>query len=185
MIPQFHFWAYFWRKQNHCPQEVSAHHAIAAVWPGQGDNLCPSTGEWIKGVCICIFHNLYRDQPLWCTLQAYLLGEGKGGVIWGKSIGVHITSPLVAQLLKNPPAMQETPGWSLGQKDPLEKGWATHSSVLAWRSPWTEEPGGLQPMGLQRLRYDWATNTTLFTRVLPNVWEWAEKEGYLQVLCNS
>ena len=54
---------------------------------------------------------------------------------------------LVAQIVKNLPAMQESQVQSLGQEDPLEKGMATHSSILAWRIPWTEEPGGLQPMG--------------------------------------
>ena len=61
---------------------------------------------------------------------------------------------LVAQLVKNPPAMQETYIQSLGWEDPLEEGMATHSSILAWRIPWTEEPGGLQSMGLQRVRHD-------------------------------
>ena len=56
---------------------------------------------------------------------------------------------LVAQLVKNPPAMQETWVLSLGQEDPLEKGMATHSSILAWRIPRTEEPDGLQSMGAQ------------------------------------
>ena len=57
---------------------------------------------------------------------------------------------LVTQLVKNPPAMQETQLRSLGQEDPLEKGWATHSSIVAsWRIPWTEEPGGLQSTGSQ------------------------------------
>ena len=51
---------------------------------------------------------------------------------------------LVTQLVKNPPAMQESLVRFLGQKDLLEKGWATHSSILAWRIPWIEEPGGLQ-----------------------------------------
>ena len=50
---------------------------------------------------------------------------------------------LVAQSIKNPPAMQETQVGSLGQEDPLEKGMVTHSSILAWRIPWTEEPVGL------------------------------------------
>ena len=50
----------------------------------------------------------------------------------------------VAQWVKNPPAMQETQVQSLGWEDPLEEGMATHSSILAWRIPWTEEPGGLQ-----------------------------------------
>ena len=49
--------------------------------------------------------------------------------------------------------MQETRVRSLGWEDPLEKGMATHSSILAWRIPWTEEPGGLQSMGLQRVRH--------------------------------
>ena len=61
-------------------------------------------------------------------------------------------------MVKNLPAMQETQVRNLGREDPLEKGKATHSSILAWRIPWTEEPGGLQFMGLQRLRHDWATN---------------------------
>ena len=54
---------------------------------------------------------------------------------------------LVAQAVKNPPAMRETWVRSLGWKDPLEKGMATHSSTLAWRTPWTEEPGGCSPWG--------------------------------------
>ena len=53
----------------------------------------------------------------------------------------------MAQMVKNALAMQETQVQSLGQKDPLEKEIATHSSILAWRIPWTEEPGGLQSMG--------------------------------------
>ena len=60
----------------------------------------------------------------------------------------------MAQVVKNLPAMQETWVQSLGQEDPLEKGMATHSSILAWEIPWTEEPGGLQSMGLQRVRHD-------------------------------
>ena len=55
-------------------------------------------------------------------------------------------------MVKNLTAMQETQVRSLDREDPLEKGMATHSSILAWRIPWTEEPGGLQFMGLQRVR---------------------------------
>ena len=55
--------------------------------------------------------------------------------------------------------MQETQVQSLGQEDPLEKGMAIHSSILTWRIPQTEEPGGLQSMELQSLGHDWATNT--------------------------
>ena len=62
-------------------------------------------------------------------------------------------------VVKNLPAMQETLVWSLRQKDPLEKGMAAHSSILAWRIPWTEESDGLRSMGSQRVRHDCATNT--------------------------
>ena len=60
-------------------------------------------------------------------------------------------------MTQNPRAIQETQETefqSLGQEDPLEKRMATHSSILAWRIPWTEEPGGLQPMGSQRVGHD-------------------------------
>ena len=66
---------------------------------------------------------------------------------------------LVAQLVKNPPAIQETWVRFLDWEDSLEKGSATHSSILAWRIPWTEEPGRLQSTGSQRVGHDWATFT--------------------------
>ena len=65
-----------------------------------------------------------------------------------------IWASLVAHLVKNPPAMQEPWVQSLGWEDPLEEGMATHSSILAWKSPWTEEPGGLQSLGSQRVGHD-------------------------------
>ena len=60
---------------------------------------------------------------------------------------------MAAQIVKNLPAMQETQVWSLGWEDPLEKRMASHSNILAWRTPWTEEPGRLQSMKLQRVRH--------------------------------
>ena len=79
----------------------------------------------------------------------------------GSSPGERIGYPLqyswaslVAQTGKNQPAMLETWVRSLGQEDALEEGMATHSSILAWRIPWTEEPGGLQSMGSQRVGHD-------------------------------
>ena len=60
----------------------------------------------------------------------------------------------MAQSIKSLPAMQETWVQSLGWEDPLEKEMATHSSILGWRTPWTEEPGGLQSMGSQRVGLD-------------------------------
>ena len=71
------------------------------------------------------------------------------------SLGVNIIwASLVAQMVKCLPAMRETWVQSLGWEDPLEKGMATHSRTLAWKIPWTEEPGRLQPMGSQRVRHD-------------------------------
>ena len=65
-----------------------------------------------------------------------------------------IWASLVAQMVKTPPVMQETRVRSLGWGDPLEKGVAPHSCVLAWEVPWTEEPGGLQSIVSQRVRHD-------------------------------
>ena len=84
-----------------------------------------------------------------------------------------IGASLVAQRLKHLPAIWETWVRSLGQGDPLEKEMATHSSILAWRIPWTKKPGGLQSTGLQRVRRDWASeveevtlNSKLHTQLL-------------------
>ena len=68
-----------------------------------------------------------------------------------KVLPQHLGASLVAQMVNNLPAVQEIWVRSPGQEDPLEKGVATHSSILAWRVPWTEEPGGLQRMGSQEL----------------------------------
>ena len=67
---------------------------------------------------------------------------------------VHCSASLVAQRLKRLPARRETRVQSLGWEDPLEKEMATHSSILAWRIPWTEEPGRLQSTGSQRVGHD-------------------------------
>ena len=82
--------------------------------------------------------------PLWwpCFLFHYPL-VSPGGTI----------SP---QMVKNLPAMQETWVWSLGQEDPFEEGMATHSRILAKKTPWTEEPGRLQSVGSRRVGHDWA-----------------------------
>ena len=63
----------------------------------------------------------------------------------------------VAQTVRNPPAVQEIQVQSLGWEDPLEKGMATHSSILAWRIPWKENPGGPQSVGSQRVRHDFSS----------------------------
>ena len=72
-----------------------------------------------------------------------------------------LRASLVAQMEKSLPAVWETWVRSLGREDPLEKEMATHSSILAWRMPWTEEPGGLQSMGSQRVGHDRPTSLSL------------------------
>ena len=73
----------------------------------------------------------------------------------------HISlASLVAQIVKSPPAMQETRVRSLAWEDPLEKEIVTHSSILAWGIPWTEEPGGLQSLGLQRVGHSFILTHT-------------------------
>ena len=76
--------------------------------------------------------------------------------------GARHWASLVAQKVKNLPAMWETQVQSLGWEDPLEKGTASHSSLLAWRIPRTEEPGGLQSMESQRVGHECAANTFTF-----------------------
>ena len=83
-----------------------------------------------------------------------------------------ILTSLGAQLVKNLPAIQETQVQSVGQKDPLEKGMATHSSILTWKIPWTEEPGGLLSIGSHRVRQDWATNTLTFSSAVVTTDMW-------------
>ena len=94
-------------------------------------------------------------------------------VVWSLSIFLPYLQPsslllprasLVALMVKNPPAMQETWVQSQGWEDSLEKGMVTHSSILAWRIPWTEEPGGLQSMVSQRFAPDRATHILLLAQ---------------------
>ena len=102
--------------------------------------------------CFCSLTRLFRT----------LLGK-KGMSFWGSlrnPTNYHgfieqFMDSLVAQVVKRLPAMQETRVQFLGQEDCLEKQMATHSSILAWKIPWTEEPYRLQSMGLQRVGHDW------------------------------
>ena len=89
-----------------------------------------------------------------------LLSLHSYSLMFRHSYGIRRVS-LVGQWEKNLPAVQETWVQSLGQEDPLEKGMATHSSILAWKVLWTGEPGGLQSTGLQRVGHDLATKPPL------------------------
>ena len=84
-----------------------------------------------------------------------------------------------AQTVKNLPTEQETGVWSLSWKDHMEKEMATHSSILAWRNPWTEEPGGLQSMGSQRDGHDWSTKHA-HTHISKWPWAWGDKKESLK-----
>ena len=79
-------------------------------------------------------------------------------------------------MVRNLPAMLDTQAQLLDWEDPLEKETATHSSILAWRIPWTEEPGGLQSTGWQRVIHDWTTNTFSLTSMVILDWGWIKGE---------
>ena len=92
---------------------------------------------------------------------------------------VPLLASLVAQMVENLPVMGETWIWSLGQEDPLEETMATHSIILAWRIPWTAEPGRLESIGLQGAGHDWATNTFIFTPIVAHGFSWFAACGIL------
>ena len=100
-------------------------------------------------------HSLSHFWAAWAGLRV----AGCAFIWFGPQHWPKLVASLVAQTVKNLLAMQETQVWSLGWEDPMEKEMATHSSILSWRIPWTEEPGGLQSMGSQRVGHDWATKT--------------------------
>ena len=105
--------------------------------------------------------SLYFADNVRCLLLFFKQIQGCGNPSSSKSISADFSTALfctwaslVAQTVKNPPAVQKTWVRALGWEDPLEKEIGTHSRVLAWRIPWTEEPGGLQSMGSQKVRHD-------------------------------
>ena len=86
--------------------------------------------------------------------QDHVYGETTDSNLRKSEEYMKASASLVAQRVKRLPTMQETWVRSLGREDPLEKEMATHSSIHAWKIPWTEEPGGLQSMGSQRVGHD-------------------------------
>ena len=102
---------------------------------------------------MAIFHSFYGQAVSHCIHVPRLLIHPS---VFGHLGCFHVLTgaSLVAQTVKNLPAMQETWVQSLGREDPLEKGMATNSSILAWRIPWTEEPSRIQSVGLQRVVHD-------------------------------
>ena len=116
--------------------------------------------NWLLELLLCIGFLKIDDH-------AYDISWGQVSFTYSPTGCVNIKCPsahllrasLVVQMAKKLPAVQEAWVRSSGREDPLEKRMCTHSSILAWEIPWTQEPGSLQSMGLQRIRHDWATNT--------------------------
>ena len=102
--------------------------------------LCPRRGQCVN-----------QWLRFWVTGSLMEGCTGTGGLLW------------LAQMVNNLPAMQKTWVRPLGWEDSLEKGMTTHSSILAWKIPWTEVLGGLLSMGSQRVGHDWVTNSNYLT----------------------
>ena len=83
--------------------------------------------------------------------------------------------------VKNPPAVQETQVRTLGQENSLEEGMATHSSIPAWRIPWTEEPGSLQSIGLQGVRCDWSDLAHTHTYIIDAICEYVDSISFINI----
>ena len=105
-------------------------------------------------------HHSSKASILWCSVF-FMVQLSHPYMTTEKTIALAIWILLVAQTVKSLPAMQETWVQSLGREDLLEKEMATHSSILAWKILWTEESGGLQSTGSQRVRHDWWTSLSL------------------------
>ena len=131
-------------RENSMSKRIDAEMFIACFW---NLRISVSLKEVLEKEAI---DGTERDRLLNCCAEEFRLH-----LILERVINTFFWAFLAAQTVKNLSAMQEMQIQSLHQEDPLEKGMATHSSILAWRIPWTEEPGRLQSMGLQRVRHDY------------------------------
>ena len=124
-------------------ERLHFHFLLSCIGEGNGNPL----------QCSCLENP--RDGGAWWA-AVYGVGQSRTRLkrLSSSSSSIYMWASLVAQMVKNLLAMQETRVQFLVQDGPLEEEMATHSSSLAWRIPWTEEPGGLQSMGLQRVGHD-------------------------------
>ena len=140
-----------WHYEVHCPCKIKVHCPVVIQWfnfwfsftSALPLSLKLQRKQWLSFSNYCI---VLCQLWLYCTLWLFQL--------W---LYCTLWASLVAQMVKNPPAMRETWVQFLSWEDSLEKEIATNSNILAWRIPWTEEPGGLQFMGSQRVRRYWIT----------------------------
>ena len=141
-------------------------------WRSSSDNYC-GVMEWLDlshwslwiPLCLKVEVFCFPCKQLWirsCHWKIRVLSKCLSSfrITQDKHYGVASPSWSVAQMVKRLSAMQETRVRSLGWEDPLEKEMAAHSSILAWKIPWTAEPGRLLSMGSQRVGHDWATSFT-------------------------
>ena len=144
--------------------QVGPRAGLAYIWIPNLSYLWASA-SYYTSLCLNLFNHKLGDggQGGYKSYVIGLLWElnewiQSAGTLFGFSkCFISVICSLWLQLVKNPPAMRETWVWSLGWEDPLEKGKATHSSILAWRIPWG--PWTIQSMGSQRIGYNWATFT--------------------------
>ena len=174
-IQQFHFWIFIQRQWKNLKRYSGIIvQLLSCVWlfathglqhsrspcPLPSPEVCPSLCP-LHGWChpassssYTLFFFCPQSFPASRTFPMSLLFASGD-----QNTGASTWASLVAQSVKNLPAMWQTWVWSLGWEDPLERGMATYSNILAWRIPWIEDPGRLQSMGLQRVGHDWATLT--------------------------
>ena len=161
------FWTMNFHKQGPClsnspvflaPATGFMRNNFSWTWEGQGGAWF---GAWgFPGGSFC------KESACNVGDLGSILGSG-----WSPGEGIDypfqcfLASPM-AQMVKNPPAMQETWVRSLVREIPLENGMATHSSILSWRIPWTEEPGRLQSKGSRTVVHDWVTNIFTFKCII-------------------
>ena len=131
---------------------VSPQH-VESSWTGD-----QTRAPWTHVPCV-VGRFLFRvpQGKFSCWFQSFYLYS-----IFFSLINLHLSMFLLGSDDKELFTMQQTWVWPLGWEDPLEKGMATCSSMLAWKIPWTEEPARLQSMGSKRVGHDWATNTLIF-----------------------